>query len=44
MIDVHRVLKEIETIDRDDLLVWDAIESKGHEKKVMKVGEGCQVT
>lgn len=41
MITVYRVLEEMETIDRNDLLVWDGRvrETKDHEKKLVVHGK-----
>lgn len=33
---VYRVMKEMEIINRDDLFVWNARETRGHRKKFMK--------
>ena len=36
LITVYRVMKGLEELDREDLLIWDTTETRGHGKKLGK--------
>ena len=36
LVAVYRVMKGLEKLDREDLLIWDTRDTRGHGKKLKK--------